>query len=104
MPASLRNVAALYLSVSLDLSSTARTFTPRLWASTRALAMGAEVKLYACISTCVLAAVQFTDDRLRGASMREKVHGNMGWGECLRSMPQRCQKAEHDDEGSEATA
>jgi len=36
-------VAALYFSVSLDLSSTATTFTPRLWVSTRALAMGAEV-------------------------------------------------------------
>jgi hypothetical protein len=56
MPALLRKVAALSLAVSLDLSNTARTLTPCLWASTKALAMGAEVKLYACISTCVLAA------------------------------------------------
>src|SRR5262249_39401221 len=55
MPTLLRNVAALYLSVSLDLSSTARTLTPRLWASTRTLAIGAEVKLYACTRICCVA-------------------------------------------------
>lgn len=53
----LRNVAALYFPVSLDLSSTAKTFTPRLWASTSAFAIGADVKLYACIRMCYLAAV-----------------------------------------------
>src|SRR5713101_3179861 len=56
MPALTRNVAALYFSVSLDLSSTARTFTPRLWASMRALAIGAEVKLYACTRIWCVAA------------------------------------------------
>src|SRR5215831_9386842 len=56
MPTLLRNVAALYFSVSLDLSSTASTLTPRLWASTSALAIGADVRLYACIRICCLAA------------------------------------------------
>src|SRR5262245_15631173 len=56
LPSFTRNVAALYFSVSLDVSSTARTLTPRLWASTRALAMGAEVKLYACTRICCVAA------------------------------------------------
>src|SRR5262249_14873762 len=36
--------------------STARTLTPRLWASRRALAMGADVKLYACTRIWVVAA------------------------------------------------
>jgi hypothetical protein len=44
MPALCRKVAALYLPVSFDVSRTARTFTPRLCASTRALAIGEEVK------------------------------------------------------------
>ncbi len=44
------------LVVSLDLSSTARTLTPRLWASINALAIGAEVKLYACTRICWVAA------------------------------------------------
>src|SRR5438552_17738021 len=39
-----------------DVSNTARTVTPRLWASTSALATGAEVKLYACPRLCCAAA------------------------------------------------
>ena len=47
MPAFARKVAALYLSVWFDLSRTARIFTPRLCASSKALAIGAEVNEYA---------------------------------------------------------
>src|SRR6266446_1102955 len=57
IPALTRNVAALYFSVWFDLSRTANTLTPRLWASTSALAMGAEVKLYACTRICCCAAL-----------------------------------------------
>jgi antirestriction protein ArdC len=39
-----------------NLSRSACTFTPRLWASRSALAMGALVKAYACTSTCFCAA------------------------------------------------
>jgi len=45
IPAFTRNVAALYFSVLFDLSRTASTSTPRRFASTRAWAIGAEVKL-----------------------------------------------------------
>jgi hypothetical protein len=51
-----RKVAPLYFCVSLDLSSTARNLTPRLCASINALAIGAEVKLYACTRICCWAA------------------------------------------------
>src|SRR5215510_2551029 len=56
IPTLTRKVAALYFCVSLDLSSTARTLMPRLCASMNALAIGAEVKLYACTRICWVAA------------------------------------------------
>lgn len=44
-PAFLRKVAELYFSVRCDLSRIAWTFMPRLWVSSSALAIGADVKL-----------------------------------------------------------
>ena len=55
MPALATNVAEEYFSVSWLLSRTTVTLTPRLCASTRALAMGADVKLYAWTRTVRLA-------------------------------------------------
>ncbi len=49
------NVADEYFSVRWLRSNTTSTFTPRRNASTRALAMGAEVKEYAWTSTVDLA-------------------------------------------------
>src|SRR5438067_698147 len=88
-----RNVAALYLSVSFDLSSTASTGTPRLWASTRALAMDADVKLYACTRICCVAAFtsrttasvappfgeKYTATRVRGACERLSMSRAFLW-------------------------
>src|SRR5262249_51513116 len=51
-----RKSAAEYLSVRFDLSGIASTRTPRFLASTRAFAIGADVKLYACTRMLVLAS------------------------------------------------
>src|SRR5581483_8066105 len=56
MPACWRKVAEEYFSVRWLLSRITCTLTPRSWAATSALAMGAEVKLYAWTSTLALAA------------------------------------------------
>ena len=83
MPALTRKVAALYLSVSLDLSSTAKILTPRLWASTKAFVIGAEVKLYACTRICLVAACTSRTTTSVAATGRE-VHGHAGGGEAGR--------------------
>ena len=56
MPTFTRKSASLYFSVLWDLSRTTSTFTPRLCASSSALAMGVLVKLYAWTRTLLLAA------------------------------------------------
>ena len=84
MPALTRKVAALYLSVSLDLSSTAKILTPRLWASTKAFAIGAEVKLYACTRISFGGGVHFADHDVRSAATGREVHGHAGGGEAGR--------------------
>ena len=55
MPTFTRKSTSLYFSDRWLLSMMAWTFTPRLWASSRALAIGADVKEYACIRTVDLA-------------------------------------------------
>lgn len=51
-----RNVADEYLAVCCPLSRITRTLTPRLYASAIALAIGADVKLYAWASIDFFAA------------------------------------------------
>ena len=50
------------------------TSTPRLWASTRALAIGAEVKEYACTRMLLSAASISWRPGLRAAAFGREVH------------------------------
>src|SRR5215475_6743630 len=68
MPTLTRKVTALYFGVSLDLSSTTRTLTPRLWASFNALAIGAEAKAVGLEQDLLLSHVHFTDHGVRSSA------------------------------------
>ena len=65
-----RKSASLYFSVRWLLSRMTWMLTPRLCASTSALAMGAEMKLYAWTRMLVFGGVEMLADNAKGVLQR----------------------------------